>query len=147
MEQACYGEYEQGRFFSGRLPYGTDVIRSIKEICIQAEIRLAWFSIIGAVSTATIGYYNQIKQEYISQVIAKPCEIISCIGNVSLKDDKLFVHAHILLGDEQGNTIGGHLFTKTILFAGEFKMEELKGPPLERFPDQTTGLMLWKLSL
>ena len=104
---------------------------------------MAWFSIIGAVSSATIGFYNQEKRAYLSQIKSEPLEIISCTGNVSLKDCQPFIHAHIELGDKQGKAFGGHLFSDTIIFAGEFKLEELKGKPMERAPDRTTGLMLW----
>lgn len=54
------------------------------------------------------------------------------------------MHAHVVLGDEQGNTIGGHLFSESIVFAGEIDLQELIGEPLERSYDETTGLLLWK---
>jgi uncharacterized protein len=34
---------------------------------------------------------------------------VSMIGNVSLKDDKPFVHAHVTLGRSDLSVIGGHL--------------------------------------
>ena len=68
---------------------------------------------------------------------------MSCIGNVSLKDGKPFIHAHILLADEQGKTIGGHLFSETIIYAGEINLQELTGKPMKRTYDSNTGLMLW----
>jgi hypothetical protein len=61
-------------------------------------------------------------------------------------DENPVVHAHIVLGDLEGKTIGGHLFSETILYAGEIDLQELTGNPLKRAHDHTTGLMLWKLS-
>jgi len=104
---------------------------------------MATFSMIGAVSSATIGAYDQKQQVYITFTEKAPFEILSCIGNISLKDGKPFVHAHILLGDEKGKTIGGHLFSEPLIFAGEIEIQELKGKPMERAYDSTTGLMLW----
>jgi predicted DNA-binding protein with PD1-like motif len=59
-------------------------------------------------------------------------------------DGSPVVHAHIVLGDTQGKLIGGHLFSETIIFAGEISLQALTGKPLERTYDEKTGLSLWK---
>ena len=142
-ELSCF-EFQQGRIFVGRLPHGGDLINSIEEFCKKALIQMATFSVIGAVSSATIGAYDQKQQVYVTFKEEAPLEIVSCIGNVSLKDGKPFIHAHILLADEQGKTIGGHLFSETIIYAGEINLQELTGKPMERTYDNNTGLMLWE---
>ena len=105
---------------------------------------MATFSVIGAVSFVTMGTYDQKQQVYITFTEEAPLEIVSCIGNVSIKDGAPFIHAHIVTADEQGKTMGGHLFSKSIVFAGEIHLQELTGKPMERVCDVTTGLMLWK---
>ena len=71
-------------------------------------------------------------------------EILSLIGNISLKDDKPFVHAHITLADQEGRAWGGHLAEGTKVFAGEFVIQEyLTEKPLVRHLDEETGLFLW----
>ena len=142
-ELSCF-EFQQGRIFVGRLPHGRDLINIIEEFCKKALIQMATFSVIGAVSSATIGAYDQKQQVYVTFKEEAPLEIVSCIGNVSLKDGKPFIHAHILLADEQGKTIGGHLFSETIIYAGEINLQELTGKPMERTYDNDTGLMLWE---
>lgn len=107
---------------------------------------MATFSMIGAVSSFTLGAYDQQQQVYVTFSRKTPAEIITCTGNISIKDKKTFVHAHIVLGDEQGETIGGHLFSESIIFAGEIELQELIGKPMERSYDQTTGLWLWRSS-
>ncbi|MBC8198598.1 MAG: DNA-binding protein [Desulfobacteraceae bacterium] len=140
---SCF-EFQQGRIFVGRLPHGKDLILSVEEFCEDASIQMATFSVIGAVSSATIGAYDQKQQVYVTVKEEAPLEIVSCMGNVSLKDGKPFIHAHILLADEQGKTIGGHLFSETIIFAGEINLQELTGKPMKRTYDNDTGLMLWE---
>ncbi len=142
-ELSCF-KFQQGRIFIGSLPQGGDLINSIEEFCKKALIQMATFSVIGAVSSATIGAYDQKQQVYVTFKEEAPFEIVSCIGNVSLKDGKPFIHAHILLADEQGKTIGGHLFSETIIYAGEINLQELTGKPMERTYDNNTGLMLWE---
>jgi predicted DNA-binding protein with PD1-like motif len=139
-------EFKPGRRFLGRLPYGKDLITSIEDFCKASSIQMATFSVIGAVSSATLGAYDQKQQVYATFTQEEPLEIVTCTGNVSLMDQNPVIHAHIVLGNVEGKTIGGHLFSETILYAGEIDLQELTGKPLERAYDDTTGLMLWKIS-
>jgi hypothetical protein len=107
---------------------------------------MATFSVIGAVSSATLGAYDQKQQVYATFTQEEPLEIVSCTGNVSLLDKDSIVHAHIILGNLEGKTIGGHVFSETIIYAAEIDLQELTGNTLERAYDDTTGLMLWKIS-
>jgi uncharacterized protein len=144
MEKLICREFKPGRRFVGRLPHGKDLIQSVESFCKENSILMATFSLIGAVTSATIGAYDQKQQVYVTFKENSPLEIVICAGNVSIKDGNPVVHAHILLGDEQGKTISGHLFSETLLFAGEIEIQELTGNPIERASDTTTGLMLWK---
>jgi len=107
---------------------------------------MATFSVIGAVSSVTIGAYDQKQQVYVTFTQEAHLEIVTCTGNVSSMDGEPAAHAHIVLGDLQGKTVGGHLFSETILYAGEIDLQELTGKPMERAHDDTTGLMLWNVS-
>ena len=140
-----FNEFKPGRCLVGRLAHGQDLIGSIEAMCREASIQMAAFSLIGAVSSVTFGAYDQKQQVYVTIKEDAAFEIVSCTGNVSLKEGHPFVHAHILLADEQGRTLGGHLFSETIVYAAEIYLQELAGPPLARFFDQTTGLMLWPI--
>jgi uncharacterized protein len=136
-------EFKSGRFLVGRLPNGRDLLKSIEKICEAYSINMATFTLIGAVSSATFGAYDQTQQVYVTVKEEKPLEIVSCTGNISLKEGHPFVHGHIILCDDQGKTLGGHLFSETLVYAGEIHFQELKGEPLKRSYDETTGLMLW----
>lgn len=69
--------------------------------------------------------------------------IVSCQGNVSLMDDEIVIHAHIMLADHQGNTYGGHLMPGAMIFAAEYYVSELVDGVLTRKHDPLTGLKLW----
>lgn len=144
MEPLTCSEFKPGRRFLGRLPFGKDLIKSIEDFCLASSIQMASFSLIGAVSSYTIGAYDQKQQVYVTETETAEREILNCIGNISVLDGKPFVHAHIVLGDQKGTTIGGHLFSETLLFAGEISLQELIGKPLERAYDERTGLNLWR---
>ena len=146
MEKLTCSEFTPGRRFVGRLPNGKDLITSIEDFCKASSIQMAAFSVIGAVSSATLGAYDQKQQVYATFTEEGPLEIVSCTGNVSLLDQDAVVHAHIILGNLEGKTIGGHVFSETIIYAAEIDLQELTGKSLERAYDDTTGLMLWNIS-
>jgi len=143
-------EYEQlssNRQFAGRLAHGQDILKEIKTLCDERFISAGYFSLIGAVSSLTYGFYDQKKKVYQKIQSPLPYEIVYCGGNISIKDDEPFVHAHIIAANEQGETMGGHLFSDTIVFAAEIIICELIDAPLIRQYDKTTGLMLWNGTL
>jgi len=144
MKKLTCSEFKPGRLFIGRLPYGRDLITSIEDFCQKSSIQMATFSAIGAVSSFTIGAHDQEQQVYVTATETASLEIVTCVGNVSLMDGNPVVHAHIVLGDKQGKLIGGHLFSETIVFAGEISLQALIEKPLERTYDEKTGLSLWK---
>lgn len=130
----------------GKLSHGGDLLQQINDICRTEKIQLGRVEALGAVQKARLGFYNQQTREYAYFVIDQALEITKLIGNVSLKDGKPFVHAHITLADKTGKVYGGHLAPGTEVFACEFILEAFDGPIFERAFDKETGLPLWTLS-
>lgn len=141
---ATLTELKPKRMLTGRLNHNSDLLNELTEICVRENITLGQIRAIGAVQKACIGFYDQQKQTYMFKSQDKPLEITQLIGNVSLKDGKPFVHAHITLSDEEGRAFGGHLAEGTIIFACEVFIEIFDGTALERGFDETTGLGLWQ---
>jgi predicted DNA-binding protein with PD1-like motif len=136
-------QYECGRVFLGRLAHKSDVIEGITSFCADNGLNAAFLSAIGALTMATIGFYDQEDRSYKTISIEEPLELASLTGNLSLKDGKPMVHAHVVLSKDDGEAVAGHLMSPTIVFAGEVSVAELRGEPLEREFDETTGLTLW----
>lgn len=129
----------------GRLDYGADLLEEITGICRKNNIQLGRVEAIGAVQKASLAYYDQQTFEYQFFTLDRHLEIIKLVGNVSLKDGKPFVHAHIALADDSGAVYGGHLASGTIIFACEIIIESLAGPSFERKHDEETRLPLWAM--
>lgn len=137
-------EVTSGRRFLEKLPCKKDIIKSIEQFCHDKSIHMAAFSIMGAVSSYTIGTYDQRQQVYVTYTETAPREIVSCRGNILIQEGKPVICAKIILADEQGEITGGHLFSETTLFAGEIDIQELKADSAEKIYDAETGLMTWK---
>ena len=126
------------------LDHGADVIGQITDLAKEKEIETGFFSVIGALSRAELGYYDQVTQKYGIFQIFDPMELVHCSGNISLRNDQPFVHAHAVLSDSDGKVWAGHLNSGTV-FAAELYIQELLGLPLQRVPDSITGLFVFAI--
>jgi len=134
-----------GKVIVARLPQGSDLLEGIHELAEKEDIKAATLELIGAVQKAVLSYYDQVKKQYGTIVLAKPMEIASGMGNISLKDGKPFAHVHLTLADDEGKCFGGHLAQGTQVFMAEVVIREIQTEPLlERKPDPKTGLALWE---
>jgi predicted DNA-binding protein with PD1-like motif len=133
-----------GRKFMGRLTKGDDLLAALNAVCRAQSITLGEVQAIGAVSRARFGYYDQRERKYEFLELNESLEILSLVGNISLKDGEPMVHAHVTLADEQGRAFGGHLAEGTQVFACEFALQEyMSFRTFHRNLDDATGLFLW----
>jgi predicted DNA-binding protein with PD1-like motif len=136
--------YSPKRIVVGQLARSTDLYDGITRIAQEKRIRTGRITGIGAVTRAKVAYYDQQQMKYNEIELNQPMEILNLNGNISIKDGKPFVHAHIILSDRDGTARGGHLLPGgTPVFACEVIIEELDGPELVRGYEEKTGLALW----
>ena len=135
-------ELKQGRSLFVRLDHGADVVNQISELAVDEGIHSGAFSVLGSLTQAKIAFYDQESHEYKEIAVKETAELVSCTGNVSIREGRPFVHAHVVLADSCGKTRGGHLVHGKI-FAAELFLIELLGEPMVREIDQRTGLYLW----
>jgi hypothetical protein len=70
-------------------------------------------------------------------------EIVSCLGNISIKEGKIFAHAHVVVSDEKANAYGGHVMPGCLIgVTGELVLFEATGIKLSRRFDEKTKLFL-----
>lgn len=122
---------------------GDDLHNSLTVYCIKNNVKAGLILAVGALKNAKLSFYDQAKKVFIPQNINKSLEILSCLGNISLKDGKPFVHAHLTVSDKTGRVYGGHLEKGSIIFACECTIVETSGELLNRKFDKLTGLNLW----
>ncbi len=136
--------YSVKRTVIGQIGRDKDLYNEITRIAQDNNISVGRITGMGAVQSAKLAYYDQKTMKYYDIVIGEAMEIVSLYGNISTKEGKPFVHAHVVLSDEKGNGKGGHLLPGgTPVFACEIVIEEFDGPELIREFDEKTGLALW----
>jgi uncharacterized protein len=138
-----FWEASAGRAFVGRLDTGSDLVSEIERFCAEQSILAAQVTVIGAVRSARYAYYEQTDHRYLELESSTHHEIVGFVGNVSMRANRPFLHAHATFADASGATVGGHLLPGCEVFAAEVMIRELGDVSLVRRHDEETGLALW----
>jgi predicted DNA-binding protein with PD1-like motif len=126
-----------------RLNKGEEILSSIKQMCAKEDIKSGYFHGIGATDQVAIGIYDLNKHDYDINKHNNQYEITSLIGNISIRNDEIYLHAHINLSDNTLKVIGGHLISAVISITAEIIITKVK-TTLKREFDKTTGINLIK---
>jgi hypothetical protein len=139
-------KYTVKEVLMGRGDYDADLLATFNDFCKAQNVQTGVISAIGAVKNIKLGYFCKEEKKYVQSAehtdIA-PLEIVHCAGNVSLKNGEPLCHLHIVVSDRQGTCWGGHLLQGVQIYALEFSIMVLDGPPLCRGVDEATRLPLW----
>ncbi|MBQ7278439.1 MAG: DNA-binding protein [Clostridia bacterium] len=125
-----------------RLERGEEVMDRLSALCRQEHITLASVQAIGAVDHAVMGVYDVETKVYHRVELNEPLEITALLGNVTLKDDEVYLHLHVTLGNEEGKAFGGHVNELRISATCEMFVRTLPGA-VGRRHDDVTGLNLF----
>jgi len=135
-------ESKLGKVVFARLYENEDLLEVVASASKQTKISTGFFTLIGTLKRAKMGFYREGKYEPIE--IAGPLEVISCTGNVTLKEKAPIIHAHIVVSDEKGQAFGGHVLPGCLIsVTGELMLVEAMGMKLEKRFDEKTKLNLW----
>ena len=138
-------ETKVSRVIIGKVEPDEDLIDSIIQMIKDHDIKSGLINCIGALKKFTIGYFDINSKSYLQKTYEDYVELVSCMGNISFKDDQPIVHLHISLGTRDYNLIGGHLIQPTIVsITGEVYLFEID-QKLIRANDPKLNLSLLKI--
>ncbi len=133
-----------GKTYSLILHAGDEVLTALTEFAKRHSVSAAHFTAIGAVHDVKFGWLDIERKEYKVLHMDSQVEVLSLIGDIGVVDgSRPVVHAHVVLGDRDGGTHGGHL------------MHAVASPTVEIFittgtavlnkePDAASGMTLFK---
>jgi predicted DNA-binding protein with PD1-like motif len=127
------------RVFAVVFSKGDEVLSGLTDFAIQNKIVDAHFTAIGAVSKATLGWLSVPEKQYHAIHVDQQVEVLSMIGDVATFNGKPVVHAHLVLGREDGSTVGGHLWEAFVNPTLEVFVTA-NSVPLKKVPDETSGM-------
>jgi len=153
-------EPNRTRRIVGRLERGESVLDALAEIALHRGISSAWFHAMGPLESAELAVYDADTKRHSLPKRVGACTAVQISGNLSRLGGLPFAHAHALVAPARpegadgsvgvegaapvvGALLGGELRAARA-FAVEFVIESYEDLVLERFPDDATGLPLWR---
>jgi len=127
------------------LQTGDLINKSLTEISVKENISNAWINGIGAIDSVEVGYMDVVNKKYQKRNFNDNYELISLIGNITIKDGVPFVHTHITFSDTEYKVFGGHLFDAKITATGEIILT-VANSKIDRQFNENVGIYTWCLS-
>jgi len=125
-----FTESKAGKLVFARLFEDEDLLDTITEAAEKSRVSAGFFFLIGTLKKAKLGFFREGRYETIE--MNQPLEIVSCLGNISVRENKVFAHAHISVSDDKGRVFGGHVMPGCIIgAAGELVLMEATNIKLE----------------
>ncbi|NHJ03226.1 MAG: DNA-binding protein [Candidatus Heimdallarchaeota archaeon] len=133
---------EQQKVHLIRFEKGEELLSGIVNYVKENNISAGFLSGIGALEKGVFGYFDVEKKLYVNTKF-KEVELVGCTGNIAVNKDtkEPIAHIHILIGEKDGKTFGGHLVEGIISVTAEIYLVETK-PTIYRTKDDETELYL-----
>lgn len=120
---------------------GEEMMSGLVEFAKEHQLAASQLTAIGAFSSVTLAYFDWQTKEYRKIPVDEQVEVLSLVGDISLKDGEPQVHAHVVCGRSDGTTRGGHLMEATVRPTLEVIIDEAPSH-LHREFDPESGLAL-----
>lgn len=127
-----------------RLSRGEKIIESLSNFLEGKNIRSGFLKGIGGASEIELGYYNLETKEYSWKTFSQIHEVLSLLGNISLVNEKPFIHAHVVISNDQFQSFGGHLKEAAVGATLEVLITPIE-ETVARIQDDEIGLKLLDL--
>jgi len=124
-----------------RIDMNKEVTEEIIKIAEREGIRTARVEAIGGLSSVTIAYFNHTAKKYEEHTYEEFMELTSLLGNITEKDGKVFLHAHVNLGRKDMTVLGGHLIKGRVFPFLEVVITQTENKAFRRY-DERIGLNL-----
>jgi predicted DNA-binding protein with PD1-like motif len=120
------------------LDRGDEVIASLKEFADSERIGTASLCGIGAVRDVVLGYLDLEQKQYLRREMgAESLELLSLTGNIARLNAEPVAHCHVIVGDREMRTFGGHLFRAVVSVTAEITLQVYEGEVSRRFDEES----------
>jgi predicted DNA-binding protein with PD1-like motif len=120
---------------------GDEAFSGLLEFAEQYHVTSAHFTAIGALNGATLGWFDPQRKMYKKIPINGQHEVIGMSGDIALYQGKPVVHTHMVVGNPDGTTQGGHVLAAYVSPTLEVMVTEDPVTMQKRF-DPATDLTL-----
>lgn len=119
--------------FMVRVDRGEEVVAALREFARGEKVECAAVSGLGALRDTRLAFFDAATREYHERLFEPVLELVNFTGNLGLLEGEPFLHAHVILSDEEYRCYGGHLVSAVIGVTGEFAVSVGVAPIVRRF--------------
>lgn len=124
------------------LETGDEILSSLKRFAQRERLAGSSFEAVGALSDVELAWFDWESKKYQTAVkLTEQVELLSLLGDVALKDNEPQIHAHAIIGRQDGTAHGGHLLRATVRPTCEIVITE-SAQHLQKEIDPESGLAL-----
>jgi uncharacterized protein len=134
-----------GDRFQLRFESGEQVAPTLLAWLKAQTIGYATMTGLGAVKSARVSYWNAESREYEPHDLDEQMEIVSLIGNATIKEGEPFTHIHVTLGRHDLSIAGGH-FNDAVVHPNLEIWLRPEEATVERTLEESSELYLMNLS-
>jgi predicted DNA-binding protein with PD1-like motif len=120
---------------------GDEIVSTLERFAAENSLTASRFTAIGALQSATLGYFDWQNKAYHRIPFDEQAEVLSLVGDIALEHEQPKVHAHVVLGRRDGTTRGGHLMEGRVRPTLEVVLTDAPSY-LQRSFDPASGLAL-----
>jgi uncharacterized protein len=149
------------RVFAVVMTKGERVAEGLERFAGETGVDAAALSAVGAVSQATLGFFDPVARDYLRIAVPVQAEVVSFQGDITRAEagaagnedraapsedpdgsvSRRTVHVHVVVSRSDGSTVGGHLLEATVNPTLEVIVTESPAHLRRRY-DPETGLAL-----
>jgi uncharacterized protein len=93
---------------------GDETYSGLRAFAQKYNITSAHFTAIGAISGATLGWFDPSRKMYKLMPFSGQMEVASMVGDIGLYQGKPAIHTHAVLGLPDGTARAGHVVDMTV---------------------------------
>jgi uncharacterized protein len=121
---------------------GDELTTGLRQFADEHKLSAASFKAVGALSSVRLAWLSWERKRYEPSVsLDEQVELLSLIGDVALLQGKPVVHAHAVIGKQDGTAHGGHLLAAHVRPTCEVVLTESPAR-LQKFIDADSGIAL-----
>ena len=109
MRSKLLHEEHGQRTFALIFDTGDEVMQTLQKFADEHHLAGSHFTAIGAFSDVTLAWFDWQSKQYKKIPVREQVEVLMLAGDISEQDGKPKVHAHVVIGKQDGSAHGGHL--------------------------------------
>ena len=123
---------------------GDEFMSTLLDFASQQQLKGTHFNGVGAFKNVTFGFFDREKKDYRRIELNEQVEVMSLTGTIATTDSGPKIHAHVVVGKQDGTAHGGHLLQAHVWPTLELILTEYPAE-LRRATDDETRLPLMDL--